>query len=254
MPTASDIVANAFQGVNIARKTDLDPSDATFGLMLLNRLFDAWNADDKAVYGSQISTFTLTPSLNPHTIGLTANTPTLTVTVNRPVSIDQANIRVGSGTSLMRYWLNIRDRQWWMNQTMPNVTNTIPTDLYYEPLWPNGSIYLWMVPSAAYVLEILYRVALAQLTATATFTLPPGYEDAITLTLEEALVVPYSVPNTDGRLDRLEKDARRARAKVFGNNDQTPRLRTADSGMPNNQGRGGWNFYTGLNNGGGGLP
>ncbi len=243
--TAANLVEDSFVELNVCQPNELDPGDATYGLAKLNRILDNLNADQKAVYGEQISTFTLTPNLNPHTIGIAANTPTLTVTVNRPVSIEQANIQVGAGTSLMRYWLEKKDSQAWMNETMPNVANPIPRYFYYEPLWPNGNLYLWMVPSAAYTLEILYRVALAQLTGATTFTLPPGYRDAITLTLAEDLVVPYHVTD-QGLLERLTKKARDARARVFANNQPTPLLRTADSGMPNNQGRSGWNFWTGM--------
>jgi hypothetical protein len=243
--TAKNLIEQAFQGLNIARPTELDPADVTYGLTLLNRLLDGWNAEQRAVYGSQISTFTLTPNLNPHTIGLTANSPTLTVTVNRPESIDQANIVVGSGTSAQRYPLSLRDRQWWMNQTLPNITSTIPTDLYYEPLWPNGSLYLALVPSAAYTLELLYRVPLAQLTLNSTFTLPPGYDEAITLTLEEMLVAPYHVTD-QATLTVLVKQARDARARVFSGNEQGLRLRTADPGLPIGNRTGGWNWRTGL--------
>lgn len=242
--TAGTLVENAFVGINVCQPNELDPSDATIGLGLLNRIFDNWNAVQRAVYGSQIFTGPLTPSLNPHTIGIAGSGASFIVTVNRPETIDAANLIIGSGTSAYRYRLNLRDRQWWMAQTLPNATSTIPTDLYYEPLWPNGNIYLALVPLSAYTLELLFRVALAQLTAVATFTLPPGYEDAITLTLEEALLIPY--PGMDeARVAKLTKAARDARARVFDANTTTPNLRTVDSGMPNSQANGAWNYLAG---------
>lgn len=253
MPTtALNVIEHAFTGLNVCRPNELDPGDATIGLGLLNRLLDNWNADQRAVYGSQIFTGTLTPSLNPHTIGIAANSPTFTVTTNRPESIDQANLIIGSGVSAYRVPLTLRDRQWWMSLTLPNQTSTIPTDLYYEPAWPNGQIYLSLVPSAAYTLECLFRVVLAQLALATTFTLPPGYEDAITLTLQEELLVPYHVTD-QAVLAVLPKQAREARARVFAANAQVPRLRTVDSGMPSGPGVGGWDYRTGMIQGSG-LP
>ena len=36
------------------------------------------------------------------------------------------------------------------NERVPTLTGTIPTDLYYEPDWPNGSCFLWPVPTIAW--------------------------------------------------------------------------------------------------------
>lgn len=244
--TAKDVIAAAFQEINVARPTDLDPADATYGLAKLNRILDNWNAEQRAVYGSQIETFTIPTTGNPITIGLATNTPTpqLTVTVNRPESIDQANILVGSGASQYRYALKIVDRQWWLSQSLPNVTSSIPRWLYYEPLWPNGNLYLYYVESSAYTLELLYRVALAQLTMNSDFSLPPGYLDALTLTLAESLLAPYHVTNPDD-VRKVETAARMARARVFSANEQSLSLSCADPGLSQGHNLSGFDWRSG---------
>jgi len=244
MATALSIVEDGFEGLNICRASELNAEDATFGLKLLNRLLDNWNADRQAVYAETFSTFTATASLQPHTIGLVANAPTWNVLTNRPVSVTAANLITGAGTSAYRTPIFIRDKDWWDSVSLRAMTSAIPTDLYYEPTWPNGSLYFWPVPSGALSIELRLRVLLAQMIAATTFTLPPGYQDAITLTLEEKLVVPYHVTD-QAILITLKKDARDARAKVFANNIEVPRLQTADAGMPGSDSGGGWDFRIG---------
>ncbi len=246
MPTtALSIVEDAFEGLNICRASELNPEDATVGLKLLNRLLDNWNADRQAVYAETFSTFTATGGLQPHTIGLVANAPTWNVLTNRPVNVTAANLITGAGTSAYRTPIYIRDKDWWNNVSLRAMTSAIPTDLYYEATWPNGNLYFWPVPSGALSIELRLRVLLAQMTAAATFTLPPGYQDAITLTLEEDLATVYSV--SANNLSILNKKARDARARVFANNAQVPRLRTVDAGMPGSSLGGGWDYNIGAN-------
>lgn len=239
--TARDICEAAAFEFNIFDAGSPIPGDeAVFILGKLNRLLDSWNAKQAAVYGDFFSLFTLTPNLQPHTIGIAANAPTFSVASSRPQTIDGANIVTGSGTSQVRYELDLVDEDWWKSQSVRNVTSPIPSALYYANDWPNGSIYLWPVPSTAYTLELMFRLVLAQLALTDTFTLPPGYWDAITLTLAESISTPYEkqVPPD------FALRARQARALVFDANDETPRISTRDAGMPGGGGPTG-NYLTG---------
>ena len=241
--TALDLISDAFEGLNVCRASELNAEDATVGLKLLNRLFDNWNADRQAVYAETFTTFTSTGGLQPHTIGLVANTPTWNVLTNRPVSVTAANLITGAGTSAYRTPIYIRDKDWWDGVSLRAMTSAIPTDLYYEATWPNGNLYFWPVPSGALSIELRLRVLLAQMIASATFTLPPGYQDAITLTLQEDLATPYQV--SADKLSILNKKARDARARVFSNNIQVPRLQTVDAGMPGSGSGGGWDYQIG---------
>jgi hypothetical protein len=220
--TAADIGTDALREIGVLNSVD-PPSgeDAALALNKLNRLLDNWNADRGLVYADTIVSNVLTPALNPHTIGPTGATWIVT---QRPVSISAANIVSGG----VRSTVNIRDAAWWVSQPDQTYSADRPSDLYYEPAWPNGKIYLLGVPGAAYTLELLIRVVLAQLALADTFTLPPGYKDAITLTLAEDLVGPMRVPIPP----LLPGKAKEARARIFGANLQTPRLQTRDSGMP----------------------
>lgn len=208
----------------------------------LRRLLNNWNADQRAVYAAAFDTYTLVPSLDPHTIGPTG---TFVVTI-RPVSLDGANLILPSSPTGVQTPIKVRDKQWWLAQTVPDISTTYPTDVYYQADWPNGKLYFWPIPTAAYQVQLMTRVLLNDLPdLTTTFTLPPGYQDAITLTLAEDCLTlfPAAAP---GVAAQLERKGREARTRIFANNDPTPKLRTADSGLTGSSDRRGtWNFWTG---------
>jgi hypothetical protein len=222
--TTRNVIKQSLQDLGIlAANEELSASDADFALQKLSRLIDNWNAEREAVYVDRFTTFALTPSLSPHTIGPTAATWTAT---QRPVSIEAANLILPS-TPSVRTTINIRDVQWYEGQSVPDLTGAIPTDLYYAPTWPNGSLYFWPVPTAAYSVELQTRIVLAELELDDVFTMPPGYRDALTLTLAEKLAPAYGQPVPG----ELALDAQKARARIFANNDQPRRISTADAGM-----------------------
>lgn len=225
-PTVAEVITETFQDINVlAVGESLSAAMEQDGLRKLTRLLNSWNAIREAVYADRLTTYTLVPSLQPHTIGPAASTPTYTV-IQRPVSIDGANLVLNDVSPAVHRPLNLRDSEWWRLLVVPTLSTSIPTDLYYNAEWPLGKIYLWPVPTTAYGLEIQTRIVLDDLLLTDTLSMPPGYRDAITLTLGERLAPVYPPANPQ------PEAAREARARIFANNDVVPRLQTADFGMP----------------------
>lgn len=148
------------------------------------------------------------------------------------------------GNGLVKCPLNVRDQDWWSSNTVPNITSTIPTDVWYETGWPNGRIHLWPVQSTDYGLELQAWVNLLQLTnLTSQFWLQQGYQDAIIYSLAEKLCPSYSKP-----LDpSLGKMALQARQRAFKANSPSPRMVTKDAGLPGNDSRkASFNWRSGL--------
>ena len=235
--TAADICRAALLDLNVFEPSDsVSNDDLAFVLTKLNRILDNWNADRQATYADQFTQFTLTPSLSPHTIGPTGTW----VTSQRPVSIEGASLVFPTANS-PEVGITLRDAEWYNSLSVPSLAGSTPTDLYYEPAWPNGRLNFYPVPSAAYKVSLWTRVVLAQLALTDTFTLPPGYWDALTLTLSENIAATYekTVPAL------LSRQANDARARVFNANLEIPRLVTADSGMPSTDSSGSGTYYTG---------
>ena len=218
-------------------------ADSVAVLGKIRRLLNNWNADRRAVYATAFPEYTLVPNLSPHTIGPTGATFTAT---ERPVSLDGCNLIINTSPTAVNTPIKVRDFQWWLGQTIPGISTTYPTDVYYQPDWPNGKLFFWPVPTAAYDVQLMIRVLLNDIPdLTTTFTLPPGYQDAITLTVAEDCfsIFPSTAPAV---MPLIMQKAREARSRIFDNNDQPLRLRTRDAGMEVNQGRrGDFNFWTG---------
>jgi hypothetical protein len=221
------------------------PSSAQSDTVLaeINRLLNNWNADRLAVYASAFNTYTLVPGLSPHTIGPSGQTFTVTT---RPVSLDGATLVLTSSSPAANLPINIRDADWWSAQITPTIQSSVVTDVYYQPDWPNGKLFFWPVPSVAYSVQLMTRVVLSDTaTLSGTFSLPPGYEDAIILTACQ-MAAPNFGAGAVAAAGLIREDARQARARIYANNDPTPSLQTADSGMqgPSHQ-RSTWNYLIG---------
>lgn len=229
--TALELCQDAAREIGVfGEGNSLLEADANFFLGVLNRLLDNWNAERAAVYASAFQSFTLTPALSPHTIGPVGATWTMAV---RPVSITSAALILSGGSMPIYLPLTVRDNQWWADQTTPTLSTSIPTDVYYQPDFPLGKLYFWPVPTVAYQVDLETRVLLAQvLLTTELVQLPPGYRDALTLTVAEQSCRAFGRPVAPD----LAMSAGKARARIFANNDVTPNLVTQDSGMPSGRG------------------
>lgn len=234
-----DLLTETFQDLAILSPNEtLDDTDATAALRKLKRLFDNLNAERSGVYGSSSVTYTLTAGHNPHTIGPASASPDFTVT-QRPVSIDEANLVVGSGDTAIHYPLDLVNEQYYANLSIPGLS-TWPYALWYSTDWPVGRIYLFPVPDTDYGLQLWTRTVLADLELDDAISFPPGYRDMIILTLGEMIAPSYPPAVADS------VGAAKARARVFANNDVLP---TLASDAPITQRPGGvWsilNFYRG---------
>lgn len=228
MPTVSalDLIKDALMEIGVYSQGETPSAeDAAFGLSKLNRLFDSWNAKKLNIYNVDFTSYTLTPSLQPHTIG-----PTGTFTVaQRPVRIENASIILTTSSPSVRCPLNIRNDDWWANLRVRDILTTLPTDLYYSPSWPNGSLFLWPIPTAAYGIELETWTLLGQIAnLTTSISLPPGYQDAVTYTLALTLC-PAFAKQPDAVLVGAWQKAMQIIQSV---NSAVPRMTTRDFGMP----------------------
>src|SRR5437762_3069445 len=88
------LLGDALAEIGVLRAGDaMNADDGDLALRVANRYFDALNAEGRGLYGTTIpSAFPLTANHQPHTIGVAANAPDLTVSVGRPSEITLANI------------------------------------------------------------------------------------------------------------------------------------------------------------------
>lgn len=240
--TGLDVVKGAlFELGVLAAGEEPEGSVADFVLSKGNRLIDNWNAKRQAIFAVDFLTFTLVAGVQPLTIGPAASSPNFTVT-QRPVSIDAANVII---TGNVRIPLTVHDDpQWWMSVQTPSVQASLSSDLYYNPGWPLGQIYLYCLQSYPYTLELLVRQVLDELAFATNLEMPQGYWDALILTLAEDCATGLKVQPKPLML----KKAADARNTIFSNNIVVPTIQTAQAGMVARRAgsrRSNWNWYNG---------
>lgn len=232
----NDFLTSALQEIRVARAGDVvSPNIMTMALSQANEMVDSLNANKLAVYDEPFADYTFTPSLNPHTIG---SGGTFNAT-QRPQEILGALVNLG-GTPNAFSPITIRNRQWYEQQVTPGLTQSFPTDLYYDAAWPLGKIYFVGVPTVAYGVRLWLRVLLTSIALGGTLTLPPGYQEALRLTLAEKMAPSFGQSVSP----ETEEHAKNARALIWGSNVRILNQQTRDGGMPGAQ-PSGFNFYNG---------
>lgn len=248
--TARDICQDALYEIRaLAPDTDtIEERLGAFVLSRLNQLVDQWNATRELVFCQLFESFLFIGGQQDYTIGPTDTIPPdFVVTGNRPVVIDGANILLNNVDPVVSNGINLRDYQWWLGLPVRGISTSFPTDLYYEPNWPNGILHFWPVPDTAYGLELTYRTVLSQFEMNTAFSMPPGYQKALTLTLAEN-IAPALGATALSSFGQTKQAASLARVQIGINNDFVPTIATQDSGMPGNYGyRTSFNYLTGMN-------
>lgn len=263
--TALDLITDAFIEIGATAPGEQPQADeAQWGLRKLNDLLDTLQALRKWVFGFNFVTYNLVPNLSPHTIGPDPYGPNpwaaptfSTGEEPRPVRIESAAQLLNNGNTTVDLPINIRDKDWWaLNQVKKILTNVV-TDLFYDPFSPLGSLFFWPVPNAAAPVRLQLWQTVSQFDSitdpiggpSGPGIWPPGYRNAIKLTLAEMLL-----PGSQREANSvLAAAALAARVAVLGNNDASPRMSTRDFGVPQTgrKGvRGDFNWFSGGRAGG----
>lgn len=238
--TCRDVLYIAFREARILKRPQgvNSTDELTDGLIFLNQLIDYWAARGCYAYTHTFSVYTLTPGHQPHLIGPGLTAPDFAAP-RRPTSIASANIILTTSIPATDQPLTLRDSAWWAANRVKSIQSNIPTDLYYETDFPNGELFLWPIPSAAYGLRLELNVVLQQfLTLDDVFSAPQAYLSAVTLSLAEELV---DIWGTEMPMN-LQRRAMKARDALQSNNFLPPRIATADWGTFSRGGHGGGDF------------
>lgn len=216
--TPLDLISGALKRLGVAGAGEVvTGEDAEDVYTFLNGLLESWRLERLMAYAVRRSLFTLTPGLDPHTIGSSG-----TFDTTRPVRIERAGLVDLSGYELPLEVFNV---QRYSTVGIKATTSSLPVQLYYETVFPLGNIHLYPVPTdalqlALYLWEQLTTFGDFDTGGTATIELPPGYQRALETNLAiEAAPMFGKTPS-----DLLISQARDSKAAIKSLNQDVDEL------------------------------
>lgn len=223
--TVNEILTRAARVATVLGAADsLDGNDAADALLSLNQMMDAWQAERLFAYEIVTRSAPLTAGVGTYTVG-----PSATINVPRPVRIEWAFTR--DSQNYDRPLTIIPDNEW-ANISLKSLGNNFPSVLYYQPGYTQGTINLWMLPTSSLTLYFGAWGVLSEFAdVNQSVSLPPGYEQAIVLSLAEFICIEWEKPITPA----LAQKAARARANIQQNNLPDPRVGCEFSGYDSSQ-------------------
>lgn len=243
---AADVIQSAAYEIGaFAPGEKVAAAEALWGLEVLQRIIDQWNAKRALIYDVSFTTYNLVANLAPHTIGPTGTFNTGPAASYRPVRISSASFVLNPGTTQpVDMGINIRDKDWWAANPLKSLTSSIVTDLYYDPAQPNGNLNFFPICNTNGVVRLEQWNSLAQaLTLQTGLGLVQGYWEGLVTTLALALCPSFQTQPSPVLAARQVAAMR----IIFYNNDAAPRT-TTNEGMPGTAqtGRPDFNFLTGM--------
>ena len=181
MTTFADVCTRAAKAIRYLGRTEtLTAQDANDALTAFNAMLDSWSNERLISYVVLERSFNLVVNQQQYTIG-TSGTPDITAT--RPLDILQAYVQDANGNNFL---MNIKTRDWWnqIGNRSSTITSQIPTDIFYDPQYPNGVINIFPTPLISYT--VYYDSTQDQVDSsvlTTTISMPLGYEQAYVLNL-----------------------------------------------------------------------
>jgi hypothetical protein len=217
--TGRDAITAALKKIGaLAPGESLDASEATDGLAELNRMLGAWGTQKLIIHAvTQESPLTLTAGDGTVTMGTSGDITT------RPMAIEKAVIRDGTTD----YPVDLLTLEEYAGIADKSTQSTYPTALYDDGGYPQRTLTLYPVPSAAKSLVLWTKRALTSIASLDTsVSLPPGYDDAIVYNLAVRLAPEYGRP-VDAVVMKLADDG----IALIKRANHRPMLLTVDSAL-----------------------
>lgn len=212
MSTAADLIRRSMKLLGeLAAGEPMGAEDQADGLVELNLLLGSWANERLLVHGVRRSTYTLTPSLSPHTIGVGG-----TFNTTRPLRIDGAGI-IPSGSTAETKLTVLTDGQY-QETGSKAATSAVPASVWVEWTHPTAKLWLYPVPTTAATLVLYTWSRVAAFATSDTIALPDGYENA----LAHALALQWAPMFGAEPSGTLRENAADAKAAIKRTNSQTP--------------------------------
>jgi hypothetical protein len=195
--TIGNPVGGTFTGTLVSGSPTVSNVTVPSGLVVGSMLTDSGNAGigSSTLTMSANALFTVNPAeVITYTIpGDIAYDNTTGASITRPVRITNAFTRITvGGTSNLDYQIRILHRDAYTAIGLKTLPLPWPTDMYYDPTYPLGTLYFFGNPSMAGELHLWQDQLLSDFAALSqSVNLPPGYARALKTNLAIELAAEY---------------------------------------------------------------
>jgi hypothetical protein len=172
--TGATLVRDALKLLGVlAAGESASAEDQEDGIRGLELLLGTWANERLNIHGTRRATYTLTPSLSPHTIGVGG-----TLNTTRPLRIDAARI-IRVGQTVETAIDVIADDGQYQAIADKALTAEVPQRVWVEQTFPTAKLWLWPVPTTAATLVLYTWSRITAIAAVDDVSLPDGYENAL---------------------------------------------------------------------------
>jgi hypothetical protein len=204
--TASDIVLHALKDINVLGAGETLPAEDGFdALATLNMILAQWQVQKVYVYGQRVIAVPCNGAQT-YTIG-----PAATVDTTLPPEIDSATYVLRSVTYPLTV---IESREDYENITLKAIAGTIPSAVFFQRDYPQGTLYVWPQPSMG-TLNLVTRDVLNSYASLAEdIAVPPESALAMRMTLAEMLAEGAYGKVITPRYAAMAKNARKVMKRI----------------------------------------
>jgi hypothetical protein len=201
----------------LAANEEPDATAKGDGLGALNQLVDQWAAERLMIPVTASVTVSWPSNQQTRTIGPTG----ADFTSPRPVRIEGANYIIPGSSPPQEVALAVLNIAQYFEEPVKTLPSTLPTELYYSPTYPNGTLALWPVPSQTISVVLLVPTTLVEFADLVTvYNFPPAYLRALVNNLAVELAPDYgAIPSP-----LVERAASGSKRFIKANNTQVPTM------------------------------
>lgn len=233
--TVDGIIRSALSKVLVNNAQDtVSAADTQLAFDALGVLIDALGIERLACYALTTTTHALTGGTGSYTIGTGG-----AFNVDRPARIQNAFVRVASGSNNVDYTVEIIPQSQWDSIRVKDIAG-IPRKLFYDSQYPLGIINLYPAPLlSSYTLYLNSYLPIANYTSTTdAIDLPPGYARMLIYNLAVEIAPDFGV-NPDPMVMKIANESKRTLKRI---NTPDP-VAVVDPAVASQ--RGAWNIVTG---------
>ena len=175
--TCKDLIVAALRRIGVVAQ-GITPQAETLqqSLIAFNSFVDSLAANRMMLYGETRTTWIIVPGQQDYLVG-----PGQDIDRARPVYLEQLG-----NVSPLRYIdtnndnnelpLTLLTEAEWRAISLKGMPCTLPSNAFYSPTFPYGTVSLWQVPTSASLLGVMYApTAMTEYDYNDVISLPPGY-------------------------------------------------------------------------------